>query len=113
MSECADEFLCLICGKEARKLLPLFGISISSDQTRYEGEAIEAADAECKKKQKQHDNEKKEMAKQDEHFKREWHGAELHGANDGGESLKDQMRAALNTSETNETEKADYEKRKE
>lgn len=111
MSECGDPFHCLICGGEARKLLPLFAISISNDQTRYEGDTIEAADAECKKEQKQYDDEKKEMARQDEDFKREWHAAELHGSDDGGESLKDQMRSALNSTETTDTEKSVFEKR--
>lgn len=71
---------------------------------------IAQADARCKADQKKDGDEKCEMAKVDEYWKREWHRGELHGANDGGESLKDQMRAALGLG-TNETEKAVFEKR--
>lgn len=110
MERSSEPQSCRFCGGKTKRIFLPSAISISSEQTRYEGDIIAQADNQCRLDQKKDTDEKREMKKVDEHWKREWHRAELHGANDGGESLKDQMRQALG-SETNETEKAVFEKR--
>lgn len=94
MSQSGELAYCVNCGCYADRIYLPPQLCIPNNMTKHVGAVIDENNEGIVAENKKHAEQVAEMKKDDEHWNREFHRAELHSPNEGGESLREQTAMA-------------------